>query len=250
MTARLNIRIEKTPEGLAQVVAEKIVSTLARSLETRKIASLVLSGGKTPRGVYRILGSRPSGEGPDWSRIHLFFSDERTVPPDHPDSNFGMARQELIDRIEIPASNVHRMSGELPPHEAAQRYASEIQSVYGNGLPAFDCVLLGVGEDGHTASLFPGTDALAEREQPVTAVFVPKLNAWRLTLTFPVLNNARSVIFLAEGDQKAPVLKRIFEATAPRADLPATMVRPHSGELHWMLDAAAGSFLRNPDHAS
>jgi len=244
VTNRLNIHIEKTRENFAASVAEKLADILLRATKAGTDGSLVLSGGNTPRGVYRLLGSGPLSERLPWDRIHLFFGDERMVPPDHPDSNFGMARQELIDRVPIPAGNVHRIHGELPPEDAARQYASELQKSFGEGSPRFDCVLLGIGEDGHTASLFPGTDALSEREKSVTALFVPRLNAWRVTMTFPALNNAHNVIFLAEGEQKAPVLRKLIESPAPTPELPATMIRPHSGQLFWMLDSAAASFIR------
>jgi 6-phosphogluconolactonase len=248
MAIRLNIHIEKTPDELAQSVAEKLVAILSRAIDERKSGSLVLSGGETPRGVYHNLGSKPLSERLDWNCVHLFFGDERSVPPDHPDSNYGMARRELIDQVLIPGGNVHRIHGELPPLDAAREYGTELQSVCGKGIPRFDCVLLGLGEDGHTASLFPGTEALNEREKSVVALFVPRLNTWRITMTFPVLNNARDVIFLAGGERKAPILKKMIESALPSPNLPATMVRPHDGELHWMLDTAAASFIRNPGH--
>ncbi len=244
MTSRLNIHIEQSRETFAKSVAGKLAAILTRATENGKDGSFVLSGGNTPREVYRLLGSAPVSERLPWNRIHLYFGDERMVPPDHPDSNYGMARQELIDRVPIPTGNVHRIHGELSPADAARQYASELQTLTGRGIPRFDCVLLGIGEDGHTASLFPGTSALDEHEKTVAALYVPRLNTWRVTLTFPVLNKARNIVFLADGEQKAPVLKKLLEAPAPTPDLPATMIRPHSGELFWMLDSAAASFMR------
>ncbi|HTP12708.1 MAG TPA: 6-phosphogluconolactonase [Bacteroidota bacterium] len=239
----MNIHIEKTGEGFAKSVAEKLTGILVRATEGGNEASLVLSGGNTPRAVYRLLGSAPLSGQLLWDRIHLYFGDERMVPPDHPDSNYGMAKQELIDRVPIPAGNVHRIQGELPPQDAAQRYDAEFQKELGHGTPRFDCVLLGIGEDGHTASLFPGTSALDEHKKSAVELFVPRLNTWRVTLTFPVLNNARNVVFLAEGEKKAPILRRLLESSSPTPDLPASMIHPHDGELFWVLDSAAASFI-------
>lgn len=246
MASRLDIHIEKTADALSRFVAERVAEILSRAIAEHENGSLVLSGGETPCGVYRILGSKPLSERLDWNCVHLFFGDERAVPPDHPDSNYGMIRRELIDRIPVPEENVHRIHGELSPQEATQKYADEIQWYFNKEIPRFDCVLLGVGEDGHTASLFPGTEALNERESPVAASFVPRLGTWRVTLTFPVINNAREVIFIAEGERKAPILKKMIESPVPSLDLPATMVRPHNGVAHWMLDSAAASSIRHP----
>jgi 6-phosphogluconolactonase len=165
------------------------------------------------------------------------------VLPDHPDSNYGMARRELIERVPIPTENVHRIQGELSAEQAALEYANELRSMYKGRIPMFDCVLLGVGEDGHTASLFPGTDAVSEDEKGAVALFVPRLKAWRVTLTFPVINNAREIIFLAEGEKKASIVRKVIESATPSMDFPATMVRPHDGGLRWMLDSEASSFI-------
>ena len=241
---RLNIHIEKSAEELAQFAAKQLVEILSRAIKERGSGSLVLSGGKTPRRVYQILGSKPLSDRLEWNCVHCFFGDERMVPPDHPDSNYGMARRELFERVPIPAENVHRIQGELTAEQAALEYANELRSIYKGRIPRFDCVLLGIGEDGHTASLFPGTDALSENEKSTVALFVPRLKAWRATLTFRVINNAREIIFLAEGEKKASIVRKVIESAMPSMNFPATMVRPHDGVLRWMLDSEVSSFIR------
>jgi len=244
MSAGLLIHIRKTHEDLARFAAGHIADSLSRAINVRSEGSLVLSGGETPRRVYQLLGSKPFIDLLDWNRIHCYFGDERMVPPDDADSNYGMARRELIEHVPIPPDNVHRIRGELPPEDAAREYSNELRLRYKQETPRFDCVLLGIGEDGHTASLFPGTSALDERKELSVALFVPRLRAWRVTLTFPVINNAREIIVLAEGTKKASVLKKVIGSVSTSKDFPMTMVRPHDGELHWILDSEAASFVR------
>ncbi len=244
MPSRLKIHIEKTREELAKFAAEQLVEFLSRAIIERGSGSLVLSGGETPRRVYQILGSPPLSGWLEWSRVHIFFGDERMVPPNDPDSNYGMAHRELIERVPIPAENVHRIQGELSPEHAAMEYANELRMKYEAEFPRFDCILLGIGEDGHTASLFPGTEALNELEKAAVPLFVPRLKAWRVTLTFPVINSAREIIFLAEGEKKSSIVQKVIESAKPSTDFPATMVRPHDGVLHWLLDSQAASAMR------
>jgi 6-phosphogluconolactonase len=244
MPNRLSIHIEKSREGLAKFAAEQVAQILSRAIKERKSASLVLSGGETPRRVYQILGSSSFGSPVEWDRVQFYFGDERMVPPDHPDSNYGMARRELFEHLPIPADNIHRIPGELTPEKAALEYANDLHTMYSGEIPRFDCVMLGIGEDGHTASLFAGTDALNERKRSAVALFVPRLRTWRVSLTFPVINNAREIVFLAEGEKKASIVQKVIESAAPSPDIPATMVRPLDGVLHWMLDSEGAAHLR------
>jgi 6-phosphogluconolactonase len=161
------------------------------------------------------------------------------VPPEHQDSNFRMVQETLLDHIKIPDENVHRIRGEIAPEEAAAEYAELLHTHFKADLPCFDLILLGLGEDGHTASLFPETDAVEEYEKHAVAVFVPKLSAWRVTLTLPVFNAARKVLFLVSGKSKSEIVQRIMSNKQPDKELPATMVNPQNGELHWMLDSEA-----------
>lgn len=244
MPNSLNIHIEKTPEGAAKFTSEQVVQILSGTLEKHESASMVLSGGETPRRVFQLLGSDSFRHRVAWDRVQFFFGDERMVSPDHPDSNYGMALRELFEHLSIPAKNVHRIHGELVPEKAALEYAEELHSIYQRITPRFDCVLLGIGEDGHTASLFPGTDALNEKRRSTIALFVPRLKVWRVSLTFPVINNARQVIFLAEGRKKSSIIQKVIESGAPTLEIPATMVRPLDGTLHWILDSEAASQMR------
>ncbi len=219
---------------LARAAAEHFVTLAREAIAARGQFVAALSGGSTPRAAYALLATDEFAGGVDWARAHLLWGDERCVPPDHPDSNYRMARQALLDKISILPENIHRMQGELPPDQAAALYQAELETVLGVA-GRFDLILLGMGADGHTASLFPGTTALQERERAVAAVYVERLPAWRLTLTLPVLNAARHVLFLVSGAEKAPTLARVH-AGEP---LPAGQVRPHQGELTWLVDRAA-----------
>jgi 6-phosphogluconolactonase len=203
----------------------------------------VLAGGSTPKATYGIL-ARDYAERIDWSRVHVFFGDERNVPPDHEDANYRMAREALLDHV--PIGGVHRMRGELPPDEAAAAHEVELREFFGaEKLPRFDLILLGIGGDGHTASLFPETPALEVHDRWVVANPVPKLDTTRITLTVPVINAARSVVFLAAGEDKAEALKEILEGDADPREYPAKLVQPPGGP-EWMLDRAAAGSLGEP----
>lgn len=236
------IEVYATKAQLSEAVARVFEDTIADALENRGVCTLVLAGGRTPRDVYaRLAGSARSGI--DWERVHLFWDDERTVPPDHPDSNYGMAEAALIAHIAIPDGNVHRIRGEIDPKKAAQEYSRVIRSVTSTAHPRFDLVLLGIGENGHTASLFPGTEAVTEQELPVTAVYVPELRTWRITLTLPIINAARRVLFMVSGRSKANIVRQLDSLDAPSDRLPASLVRPREGDAVWMLDEEAASLL-------
>lgn len=227
-------------ETLHQALAERWRAHARRCILERGSAHLVLAGGDTPRHLYREL-ARPARQGQlDWSRVHVYFGDERCVPPDHPDSNYRMARATLLDHVPVPAAQVHPILCSLDRvrHDAAryaQTLAAHVPAGTG-GLPRFDLVLLGVGGDGHTASLFPGTCILNERERPVAAVYVPRLKNWRISLTYPALRQARALWVLATGAAKADILERIWRE--PRAGLPIQALMDLE-TLEWHLDEAA-----------
>jgi 6-phosphogluconolactonase len=180
-----------------------------------------------------------------WERINFFWGDERHVPPDHAESNYRMTHEALLAKAPVRAANIHRIKGEyLDPQSAAAEYEGVLRKSFGlssTELPRFDLVLLGLGPDGHTASLFPGTAALAERERLVVANWVEKFNAFRITMTLPVLNNAASVIFLVSGEGKATVLREVLEGGRDR--FPSQLIRPADGTLLWLVDAAAAALL-------
>jgi 6-phosphogluconolactonase len=238
------VRIYQTKPELVQAAAEKIAETVERAVKERGRCAAALSGGNTPREVYQSLAAAALRTRIDWRKFHLFWGDERMVPPDHAESNFGMVRDAMLSHGLIPEANVHRIRGEIAPEQAASEYAAELRRFFRDRPMQLDLVLLGIGEDGHTASLFPGANAVTETTQPATAVFVPKLDKWRVTLTFPVINRAREVVFLVAGKSKSEIVKLLFELDKPDSQWPASMVQPENGVLHWLLDAEAASLIK------
>ena len=201
---------------------------------------IALAGGSTPRAAYL----RAAGAEVDWSRAVLWFGDDRCVPPDHEHSNYRMVRESLLDRLAGEPPVVRRIEGELGPGEAAERYEAELRAAFGAGLPELDLVLLGIGPDAHTASLCPGDAALDERERLAVGVETPGMAPFvpRVTLTLPVLNGARRVVFLVEGEDKAEAVARAFDGR-PDPGAPASLVQPESGALELLVDPAAASAL-------
>ncbi len=220
--------------GLARAVAERFVALAGEAVAARGRFVVALAGGRTPRAAYALLATDPFASRVDWARVHVFWGDERCVPPDHPESNYRMARETLLDQVPIPPARVHPIQGDLPPARAAVAYEEELGAVLGPE-GRFDLVLLGMGSDGHTASLFPGTPALEERDRAVVAVYVERLRAWRVTLTLPTINAARHILFVVSGAEKARALARV-RAGEP---LPAGRVRPAGGGPTWLVDRAA-----------
>jgi 6-phosphogluconolactonase len=233
-----------------RAAAERVVDLAERAVGARGRLNWALAGGSTPRELYSLLASSEFEARIDWTRVHFFWADERCVSPDHEQSNYRMARLSLLDVVRPPAAHVHRMQGELAPALAAQAYEQRLEQCFGlsvgDGFPRFDLILLGMGADGHTASLFPGSAALEEKRRWVRDNQVPQLGAERLTFTLPVLNAAAHVLFLVAGADKAPRLRAVL-AAAPTPDtselLPAARVRPSSGELEWLVDAPAAALL-------
>ncbi len=234
-----NIHIYPNKDKLVEATAERVVDSIEKAIAKNGFCNIALSGGNTPGGVYSLLATTPYKDRVDWGKLHLFWGDERMVSPEHQDSNFRMVLETLLDHVKMPDGNVHRICGEIAPGQAAEVYSSLLNVHFKTDLPRFDIILLGLGEDGHTASLFPETDAVEECERHAVAVFVPKLNSWRVTLTLPVLNAAREIYFLVSGRSKSDIIQRIMSIKQPSKELPATMVDPDNGELHWMLDSEA-----------
>ena len=237
-----HLKIFDDRRELVDAAAELATAAVRRAVTDRGRCAIALAGGSTPRDLYIRLAAVPRQQIP-WEKVHLFWGDERCVAPDHADSNFRMVRETLLDHIALPENHVHRMRGELPPQTAAAHYHDELRGFFGELPPRFDLVLLGMGDDGHTASLFPGTTALQERQTLAAAVHVPALQAWRITLTLPVLNAAREVVFLVAGTGKAAMIARIAGLASPDSALPASLVRPGDGEVHWLLDSDAAAQL-------
>lgn len=203
---------------------------------------MALSGGTTPRRVYELLASDEFKDQVNWQVVHLFFGDERTVAPDHPDSNYAMARTALISRVPLPESNVHPMPGVGDPKLNAQKYEDELRSFFADAeWPRFDLVFLGMGEDGHTASLFPGTAAVKEDKAWVVSNWVERLGEFRITLTAPAINAAMNVEVLVTGENKAERLAEVLSGPRVPERLPAQLIEPTNGSLMWMVDAAAAT---------
>jgi 6-phosphogluconolactonase len=240
----VNLLVYETPEELAEAAARDFASRAREAINERGRFAVALAGGSTPKAAYEVLARDYAGA-LDWSKVHVFFGDERTVPPDHEDSNYRMAYEALLSRV--PVGSVHRMRGELPPEEAAAAYEEELREFFGpDDVPRFDLILCGLGEDGHTLSLFPETAALDITDRWVVANPVLKLETTRLTLTIPVLNASRAVTFLVAGEGKADVLKQILEGDADPRAYPAKLVNPKSGDLTWIVDLAAARLLKPP----
>ncbi len=248
-----SIRIFDDAEALAVAAAGAFARCAGEGIRKRGSFSVALAGGSTPRRLHALL-AEAEGRGPgdriDWTKVHCFWGDERHLPPDHPESNYRMARETLLSKIPVPEANVHRIRGEEPDAaRAAALYEQELARHFGlphGARPRFDLVLLGLGSDGHTASLFPGSDAIWETVRLVAAPWVEKLGTHRITLTPPVLNGAAEVLFLVCGAEKAPALHAVLEGEERPDELPAQIVRPSRGRLAWFLDRAAAAALRRP----
>lgn len=240
------IRIVADKEQVSRTAATELVR-LARAAPGR--FTVALSGGSTPRRLYELLADAPYRDQVDWSRVEFFWGDERSVPPDSKDSNYRMANEALLQKLAIPAAQVHRLQAERSDRDQAARdYQADIARVFGvtadGPPPAFDLVLLGMGPCGHTASLFPHTTALKETARWVVVNHVAKFNTDRLTLTTPILNRAANVIFLIAGADKAAALAEVLEGTPNADEYPSQLIRPATGQLLWLLDSAAAAQLK------
>ena len=231
---------------LARAAARRFVDWAWQSIAKHGHFYVALSGGSTPRELYRLLGTSEFRAQVDWPRVHLFWGDERAAPPDSPESNYGMVRRELLLHAPIPPSNVHRMEAEdVNIGRAAHKYEATLREFLpldDRGFPRFDLILLGLGQDGHTASLFPGAKLLRETSRWVSTPLVPKLGARRMTLTLPVLEAARRVLFVVSGAEKAEILREVL-CGHPEPPLPAQLVNPREGERLFLVDAAAAAKL-------
>ena len=239
----VDVKILPDSAALAQAAAQEFHKLADAAVQERGRFCVALSGGNTPRAIYSLLASEHK-ELP-WDRIHVFFGDERHVPLDHPDSNFRMATESLLSKVPIPEKNVHRIRAELEADIAATEYEQELVNFFhldNQEMPRFDLIFLGIGEDGHTASLFPGSNALTETSRRVVANWVEKFKTFRITFTFPVLNHAAEVAFLVSGADKAQILNEIISPGARK--YPTQSVQPENGRLLWLVDQDAGSLLR------
>ncbi len=246
MSTTAEVRRLTTPQDLFQAAAEEFIRAANDAVAQRKRFAVALSGGSTPRSLYTLLAANASPSLP-WDRMFFFFGDERHVPPDHPESNYRMANEALFSKTPIPAANIFRVAGENPDASAAAgEYEKNIRDFFSapaGEFPRFDLILLGLGPDGHTASLFPETQALQEKSRLVAANWVEKFKTSRITFTLPLLNAAHRLSFLVSGTDKAPALHEVLEGKAPGEEYPAKLVQPGAGQLIWFVDRAAASEL-------
>lgn len=233
----------KDQQEIFTKAAELFVELAAMAIADHGSFSVALSGGSTPKGMYALLASDAYRGRVDWSRVHLFWGDERSVPPDHENSNYRMANEAMISKLPIPVENVHRMEAEAADiASAAAEYEALIRTFFGieEGVqPRFDLILLGMGDDGHTASLFPGTTALQEQTRIVVPNYVEKLSTHRMTLTAPAINNAHNVVFMAAGAAKQQPLREVLTGEWSPQVYPSQLIRPTDGRLVWLVDEAA-----------
>lgn len=246
------IQIVADAEALSKAAAEILVEHIRKTLKTRDVYNIALSGGSTPRRLYALLaGEAVIRDQISWHRVHFFWGDERHVPPDHPDSNYRMADAALLSKAPIPAANIHRIRSEDPDAgKAAADYEQEIRQFFkidAGQMPCFDCVLLGMGADGHTASLFPGTAALEETRCLVVANWVEKFQSYRITMTVPVFNQAERILFLISGKEKANTLKSVMTNRQESSSYPIQRIRPEQGQRIWLIDLSAAGQLKPDD---
>jgi 6-phosphogluconolactonase len=242
-TGRGELHVYRDPEALAHALADYFVAMAGLATAERGVFYVALSGGNTPRRTYELLGQEPLRDQLSWSDTFIFFSDERCVPPNDEQSNYRMVQRTLLDNIPILPANVHRIRGEVDPGIAANEYASLLRTDLG-GQPHIDLMMLGLGENGHTASLFPGTPPDTDDEGLVRAVYVESEMMWRVTMTPKLINMSRNVVFAVQGPEKAQILADVYEGPLDPVKYPAQIVQPTSGRLMWFVDEMAAGMLK------
>ena len=243
MSTKAELQVYRNPEALAAALADFFIATGNVAMADRGAFTVALSGGNTPRAAFGLLAREPRVEQISWSDVFVYFGDERCVPPDDEQSNYRMAEKAFLSAVPIPRANVHRIAGEADPGHAANEYASLIRANFGNA-PVFDLVMLGMGPDGHTASLFPGSSPEVDDQALVRAVYSKSQMMWRVTITPSVINHARNVVFAIEGSDKAAALAEVYEGPSDPVKYPAQIVRPVSGRLVWMVDDLAAGMIK------
>ena len=243
--------VSASPEALAQQAAAYLVNRIRESVAARGRARIAISGGSTPKRTFELMAAAPFREQIPWEQVEIYWVDERCVPPDDPDSNYRMTREALLDKVFVSSSQVFRIHGEFDPEEAAAQYEADIRQSFclkDAEMPIFDTVALGMGPDGHTASLFPHTPALNEVRRIAVANHVPsQKDTWRVTLTWPVINQARDVFFLIQGADKAAPLKGVLLGAYNPEELPSQLIQPKNNRITLLLDSAAAALLPAPD---
>jgi 6-phosphogluconolactonase len=246
MSAQPDTRICEDAAALAQQTTDRFVRLAQESVAARGRFTVALAGGSTPKAAYAMLASAAYRDRVPWQQTHFFWGDERHVPPDHEDSNYRMAYEAMLSKVPIPAAHIYRIAAEHEAQQAADEYEATLRTAFqlaGDTLPRFDLILLGMGPDGHTASLFPGTSAVHERKRLVAAPWVEKFHTFRITLTLPVLCNAAHVVFAAGGADKTETLQHILQGPYQPDLYPSQVVKPTHGTLLWLVDKAAARLL-------
>ncbi len=250
VTLKPRVQVLSDLEAISHKAAEVFVNVSRTCTASQGKFSVAISGGSTPRKLYSLLGSAEYSPQVEWQRVHFFWVDERCVPKEHEESNFKAAFDRLLSKISLPDENIHRVKGEEDPDQAAREYEEEVRKFFGMpGLPMFDLVILGIGEDGHTASLFPGSKLLKERIRLAAPVYLKKPNRNRITLTLPVLNNAAQIIFLVAGQSKAGIVYEILGDGQRKERYPAGLINPAQGDLTWLIDREAAQKLGGVESA-
>ncbi|MGI9107620.1 MAG: 6-phosphogluconolactonase [Pyrinomonadaceae bacterium] len=247
--ATQNIIVFADAGEVAQRAAERFIDLAHTSIEARGRFSVALAGGSTPKRIYELLAGEDLSGQIDWPKVHIFFGDERCVPPNHAESNYRMANEALLSRVSLPEQNIHRMRGEGDAVANARLYEDELRGFFTEQDfgPQFDLVMLGMGDDGHTASLFPGTSALEVQTAWVTANWVEKFDTYRVTLTAAAINHAQHVMFIVTGAGKAERLEEVIYGPQDPQRLPSQLIRPSAGSLEWFFDEAAAAKLSRKD---
>jgi 6-phosphogluconolactonase len=247
MPERGELQVYRDSQAVARALADLFVSIGRMATAQRGSFHVALSGGNTPRAAYELIGREPLSGELSWSDVFVYFGDERCVPPTDEQSNYRMAQRAFLDKVGIPRANVHRIAGEVDPGHAANEYATILRTDLGDA-PQFDLFLLGLGPDGHTASLFPGISPETDTDSLVRAVYAESQMMWRVTMTPKVINLARTVVFAVEGAEKAAIFAEVYEGPLDPIKYPAQIVRPRSGRLIWLVDELTASMLKTRTH--
>lgn len=245
MSQAKNIRIFKTPEKLAIAAADMIVSIAKQSIENKGRFTIALSGGKTPEVLYSILSKHPYSDLIPWDKTDIFWSDERYVPIDDVQNNASRAKILLLDKLSIPSENIHPISVGVNPDEASENYETTIKNTFGEAAPCFDIILLGLGENGHTASIFPQSDVIFEKTRLVKTNYVEEQKMFRITMTPLIINQAHQIIFLVEGENKAEILNTVLNGSNHPEKYPAQIINAENGTVTWFIDEKAASLLKS-----
>jgi 6-phosphogluconolactonase len=239
----MEVHVFKSLEELNEAAANWVSLVIERILQTQARCCVLLSGGNTPKPLYQLLATPPYSLRIDWKKIHVFFGDERVVPFDDDRNNGKMAFDAFLSKVPIPVEQIHYIDTSKDPAVAAEDYARLLHQYFDNSKQSFDLALLGMGDDGHTLSLFPGTDAVSEKHKFVVTFLLASQQMHRISLTPGIVNRSASIAFLVSGASKSGVLKKILQQDSPSNFFPAQLIRPASGDLHWFVDQAAGGFI-------